>query len=166
MCLLCHKLNLCLKVKEDYRPLNHVSCLLSAKTFALVMLQLLLRQTVNESLICAHNVVTPVKSARQALRMGRWVLQGKAVFFLHVSKATFYFFLLGELAQKKSLFHWDQNSSLIASVIIIIFLLTGILHNCCEAYNVGLLEAKIFSGPSREQFGYAVQQFVNEQGKW
>uniref|UniRef100_A0A663N4H1 Integrin alpha-2 n=1 Tax=Athene cunicularia TaxID=194338 RepID=A0A663N4H1_ATHCN len=42
----------------------------------------------------------------------------------------------------------------------------GILHNCCEAYNVGLLEAKIFSGPSREQFGYAVQQFINEQGKW
>uniref|UniRef100_A0A8U7NQ86 Integrin alpha-2 n=1 Tax=Corvus moneduloides TaxID=1196302 RepID=A0A8U7NQ86_CORMO len=42
----------------------------------------------------------------------------------------------------------------------------GILHNCCEAYNVGLLEAKIFSGPPREQFGYAVQQFVNEQGKW
>uniref|UniRef100_A0A8D0FKE2 Integrin subunit alpha 2 n=1 Tax=Strix occidentalis caurina TaxID=311401 RepID=A0A8D0FKE2_STROC len=42
----------------------------------------------------------------------------------------------------------------------------GILHNCCEAYNVGLLEAKIFSGPSREQFGYTVQQFTNEQGKW
>ncbi|KAF1638586.1 Integrin alpha-2, partial [Eudyptes chrysocome] len=54
----------------------------------------------------------------------------------------------------------------IAPVIIIIFLLTGILHNCCEAYNVGLLEAKIFSGPSGEQFGYAVQQFINERGKW
>ncbi|NXG56479.1 ITA2 protein, partial [Hemiprocne comata] len=54
----------------------------------------------------------------------------------------------------------------IASVSTIIFLLTGILHNCCEAYNVGLLEAKIFSGPSREQFGYAVQQFINEEGKW
>ncbi|KFO88714.1 Integrin alpha-2, partial [Buceros rhinoceros silvestris] len=53
-----------------------------------------------------------------------------------------------------------------ASLIIVIFLLTGLLHNCCEAYNVGLLEAKIFSGPSREQFGYAVQQFINEQGKW
>nr|XP_009513387.1 PREDICTED: integrin alpha-2 [Phalacrocorax carbo] len=66
----------------------------------------------------------------------------------------------------KNLFQWDQNSSLIPSVIIIIFLLTGILHNCCEAYNVGLLEAKIFSGPSRQQFGYAVQQFINEQGKW
>ncbi|XP_010561846.1 PREDICTED: integrin alpha-2 [Haliaeetus leucocephalus] len=45
-------------------------------------------------------------------------------------------------------------------------LLLGILHNCGEAYNIGLLEAKIFSGPSREQFGYAVQQFINEQGKW
>lgn len=66
----------------------------------------------------------------------------------------------------ESLLPWDQNSSLIASVIIIIFLLTGILHNCCEAYNVGLLEAKIFSGPPREQFGYTVQQFINEQGKW
>ncbi|NWU82323.1 ITA2 protein, partial [Onychorhynchus coronatus] len=53
-----------------------------------------------------------------------------------------------------------------ASVIIIIFLLIGILHYCCEAYNVGLLEAKIFSGPPREQFGYAVQQFINEEGKW
>ncbi|NXF90312.1 ITA2 protein, partial [Eubucco bourcierii] len=53
-----------------------------------------------------------------------------------------------------------------ASVIIVIFLLTGFLHSCCEAYNVGLQEAKIFSGPSREQFGYAVQQFANERGKW
>uniref|UniRef100_A0A803XMW2 VWFA domain-containing protein n=1 Tax=Meleagris gallopavo TaxID=9103 RepID=A0A803XMW2_MELGA len=61
---------------------------------------------------------------------------------------------------------WHLNYSLIASVVKIIFLLTGFLHNCCEAYNVGLLKAKIFSGPSREQFGYAVQQFINEQGKW
>uniref|UniRef100_A0A8C0G493 Integrin alpha-2 n=1 Tax=Chelonoidis abingdonii TaxID=106734 RepID=A0A8C0G493_CHEAB len=42
----------------------------------------------------------------------------------------------------------------------------SILHNCCEAYNVGLPEAKLFSGPSSEQFGYAVQQFINPQGKW
>ncbi|KGL85025.1 Integrin alpha-2, partial [Tinamus guttatus] len=53
-----------------------------------------------------------------------------------------------------------------ASLVMSIFLLTGILHNYCETYNVGLLGAKIFSGPSREQFGYAVQQFLNEQGKW
>ncbi|XP_076973242.1 integrin alpha-2 [Tamandua tetradactyla] len=41
----------------------------------------------------------------------------------------------------------------------------GIL-NCCVAYNVGLPEAKIFSGPSGEQFGYAVQQFINPTGNW
>ncbi|KYO29094.1 hypothetical protein Y1Q_0009894 [Alligator mississippiensis] len=41
-----------------------------------------------------------------------------------------------------------------------------ILQNCCEAYNVGLPGAKIFSGHSNEQFGYAVQQFLNEKGKW
>ncbi|XP_037654964.1 integrin alpha-2 [Choloepus didactylus] len=41
----------------------------------------------------------------------------------------------------------------------------GIL-NCCVAYNVGLPEAKIFSGPSGEQFGYAVQQFINRNGNW
>uniref|UniRef100_A0A8D0FK42 Integrin subunit alpha 2 n=1 Tax=Strix occidentalis caurina TaxID=311401 RepID=A0A8D0FK42_STROC len=28
------------------------------------------------------------------------------------------------------------------------------------------ISSKIFSGPSREQFGYTVQQFTNEQGKW
>uniref|UniRef100_A0A8C6RYN8 Integrin alpha-2 n=1 Tax=Nannospalax galili TaxID=1026970 RepID=A0A8C6RYN8_NANGA len=36
----------------------------------------------------------------------------------------------------------------------------------CLAYNVGLPEAKIFSGPSSEQFGYAVQQFINSKGNW
>ncbi|KAI4535800.1 hypothetical protein MG293_014127 [Ovis ammon polii] len=41
----------------------------------------------------------------------------------------------------------------------------GIL-NCCVAYNVGLPKAKIFSGPSSEQFGYAVQQFINPKGNW
>eukprot|EP00076_Gallus_gallus_P007617 XP_003643030.2 integrin alpha-2 isoform X1 [Gallus gallus] len=53
-----------------------------------------------------------------------------------------------------------------ASASAALLLALGFLHNCCEAYNVGLLKAKIFSGPSREQFGYAVQQFINEQGKW
>ncbi|XP_062943661.1 integrin alpha-2 [Cynocephalus volans] len=38
--------------------------------------------------------------------------------------------------------------------------------SCCLAYNVGLPEAKIFSGPSSEQFGYAVQQFINPKGNW
>ncbi|CAO2592529.1 Integrin alpha-2, partial [Lemmus lemmus] len=36
----------------------------------------------------------------------------------------------------------------------------------CLAYNVGLPGAKIFSGPSSEQFGYAVQQLTTPQGKW
>ncbi|XP_054431340.1 integrin alpha-2 [Pteronotus mesoamericanus] len=47
----------------------------------------------------------------------------------------------------------------------LLLLLHGIL-NCCVAYNVGLLEAKVFSGPASEQFGYAVQQFINPNGKW
>ncbi|XP_016055282.1 PREDICTED: integrin alpha-2 [Miniopterus natalensis] len=34
------------------------------------------------------------------------------------------------------------------------------------AYNVGLPEARIFSGPSGAQFGYAVQQFINPKGNW
>ncbi|KAG8519798.1 Integrin alpha-2 [Galemys pyrenaicus] len=34
------------------------------------------------------------------------------------------------------------------------------------AYNVGLPEAKIFSGPSSGQFGYAVQQLINPKGNW
>uniref|UniRef100_A0A452G8V8 Integrin alpha-2 n=1 Tax=Capra hircus TaxID=9925 RepID=A0A452G8V8_CAPHI len=46
-----------------------------------------------------------------------------------------------------------------------IFILKSIL-NCCVAYNVGLPKAKIFSGPSSEQFGYAVQQFINPKGNW
>ncbi|XP_012577229.1 PREDICTED: integrin alpha-2 [Condylura cristata] len=41
----------------------------------------------------------------------------------------------------------------------------GIL-NCCMAYNVGLTGAKIFSGSSSEQFGYAVQQLINPKGNW
>ncbi|GAB1298569.1 Integrin alpha-2 [Apodemus speciosus] len=36
----------------------------------------------------------------------------------------------------------------------------------CLAYNVGLPGAKIFSGPSSEQFGYSVQQLTNPQGNW
>ncbi|XP_074851682.1 integrin alpha-2 [Carettochelys insculpta] len=50
--------------------------------------------------------------------------------------------------------------------IAVLLLSQGILHNCCEAYNVGLPKAKLFSGPSDEQFGYVVQQFTNHQGKW
>ncbi|XP_022349189.1 integrin alpha-2 [Enhydra lutris kenyoni] len=52
-----------------------------------------------------------------------------------------------------------------APLRLVLVLSQGIL-NCCMAYNVGLLGAKIFSGPSSEQFGYAVQQFVNPDGNW
>ncbi|XP_069483360.1 integrin alpha-2 [Ambystoma mexicanum] len=44
--------------------------------------------------------------------------------------------------------------------------LQGILLYGTAAYNIGLLEPKIFSGPSSEQFGYAVQQFQNGGGNW
>ncbi|XP_066233945.1 integrin alpha-2 isoform X1 [Saccopteryx leptura] len=52
-----------------------------------------------------------------------------------------------------------------ARLRLALLLLQGVL-NCCMAYNVGLLEAKIFPGPSSEQFGYAVQQFINPKGNW
>ncbi|XP_005604336.1 integrin alpha-2 [Equus caballus] len=52
-----------------------------------------------------------------------------------------------------------------APLRLVLVLSQGIL-NCCMAYNVGLPEAKIFSGPSSEQFGYAVQQFLNPKGNW
>ncbi|XP_011381912.1 integrin alpha-2 isoform X1 [Pteropus vampyrus] len=52
-----------------------------------------------------------------------------------------------------------------APLRLVLVLSQGIL-NCCMAYNVGLPEAKIFSGPSSEQFGYAVQQFINPKGNW
>lgn len=52
-----------LQVREDNRPLSHISCFLSAKTVLLVMLRHLLSQTANKSLILAHNIITPLKNA-------------------------------------------------------------------------------------------------------
>uniref|UniRef100_G1P981 Integrin alpha-2 n=1 Tax=Myotis lucifugus TaxID=59463 RepID=G1P981_MYOLU len=46
-----------------------------------------------------------------------------------------------------------------------IFLLNSLLR-CCVAYNVGLPDARVFSGPADAQFGYAVQQFINPKGNW
>ncbi|XP_060241714.1 integrin alpha-2 [Meriones unguiculatus] len=51
-----------------------------------------------------------------------------------------------------------------ALLLWLLALTQGILS--CLAYNVGLPGAKIFSGSSREQFGYAVQQLINPQGNW
>uniref|UniRef100_A0A8D2B740 Integrin alpha-2 n=1 Tax=Sciurus vulgaris TaxID=55149 RepID=A0A8D2B740_SCIVU len=57
------------------------------------------------------------------------------------------------------------GAPLLLPLRLVLALTQGIL-NCCLAYNVGLPEAKIFSGPSNEQFGYAVQQFINPEGNW
>ncbi|XP_038621500.1 integrin alpha-2 [Tachyglossus aculeatus] len=54
-------------------------------------------------------------------------------------------------------------TQLIAVTLLSLF--TGLLYYC-EAFNVGLRGAKIFSGPSAEQFGYSVQQFVSPEGNW
>ncbi|KAM4616337.1 integrin alpha-2-like isoform 2-T2 [Polymixia lowei] len=35
-----------------------------------------------------------------------------------------------------------------------------------QSFNVGTADAKIFSGPAGEEFGYTVQQVTNHQGKW
>ncbi|XP_050008769.1 integrin alpha-2 isoform X2 [Alexandromys fortis] len=51
-----------------------------------------------------------------------------------------------------------------ALLLRLVTLAQGILS--CLAYNVGLPGAKIFSGPSSEQFGYAVQQLKTPQGNW
>ncbi|XP_057645886.1 integrin alpha-2 [Chionomys nivalis] len=51
-----------------------------------------------------------------------------------------------------------------ALLLRLLALAQGILS--CLAYNVGLPGAKIFPGPSSEQFGYAVQQLKTPQGNW
>ncbi|XP_048358571.1 integrin alpha-2 [Sphaerodactylus townsendi] len=50
--------------------------------------------------------------------------------------------------------------------VVLLLLTQGILQNFCRAYNIGLQGAKVFSGPSSEQFGYIVQQLLNQEGKW
>ncbi|XP_075703674.1 integrin alpha-2 [Rhinoderma darwinii] len=42
----------------------------------------------------------------------------------------------------------------------------GVFFKFCISYNVGLSGNKIFSGPQGVQFGYAVQQFINQDGNW
>nr|XP_034956458.1 integrin alpha-2 [Zootoca vivipara] len=51
-------------------------------------------------------------------------------------------------------------------LLLLLLLSPGIFENRCEAYNVGLQGARVFSGPSSEQFGYTVQQLLNQEGKW
>ncbi|XP_059400200.1 integrin alpha-2-like [Carassius carassius] len=51
-------------------------------------------------------------------------------------------------------------------VVIIVILLQGFCIVHTQGFNVGTAGAKIFSGVAVEEFGYTVQQFSNNQGKW
>ncbi|XP_063817970.1 integrin alpha-2 [Pseudophryne corroboree] len=50
--------------------------------------------------------------------------------------------------------------------ISLLFIIQGAFLKFCTSYNVGLSGYKIFSGLPNEQFGYAVQQFHNQDGNW
>ncbi|XP_043920353.1 integrin alpha-2 [Protopterus annectens] len=43
---------------------------------------------------------------------------------------------------------------------------TVFLLHLCNAYNVGVKEARVYSHRTDSQFGYTVQQFKNKDGKW
>ncbi|XP_063151748.1 integrin alpha-2 [Candoia aspera] len=59
-----------------------------------------------------------------------------------------------------------ERRRLVGCLALMNLLGLNILENCCEAYNVGLEGAKVFSGSPNEQFGYLVQQLSNQEGKW
>ncbi|KAM4707616.1 integrin alpha-2 [Discoglossus pictus] len=50
--------------------------------------------------------------------------------------------------------------------IYLLLLIQGTFLKFCAPYNIGLSGAKILNGPENEQFGYAVQQFQNQDGNW
>ncbi|XP_069819148.1 integrin alpha-2 [Dendropsophus ebraccatus] len=50
--------------------------------------------------------------------------------------------------------------------ISLLVIIQGVFLKFCISYNVGLSGNKIFSGPPGVQFGYAVQQFSNQDGNW
>ncbi|KAM4051038.1 integrin alpha-2 [Anomaloglossus baeobatrachus] len=52
------------------------------------------------------------------------------------------------------------------NAISLLLIIQGIFLKFGIAYNVGIQGNKIFSGPSGVQFGYAVQQFSNQDGNW
>ncbi|XP_053304045.1 integrin alpha-2 [Spea bombifrons] len=49
---------------------------------------------------------------------------------------------------------------------LLLLIIQGTFLQFCVPYNIGLPGVKIFSGPQNEQFGYAVQQFHNQDGNW
>ncbi|KAG9488257.1 integrin alpha-2 [Eleutherodactylus coqui] len=50
--------------------------------------------------------------------------------------------------------------------ISLLLIIQGAFLKFCSPYNIGLSGNKIFSGPPGVQFGYAVQQFSNQDGNW
>ncbi|XP_040277197.1 integrin alpha-2 [Bufo bufo] len=50
--------------------------------------------------------------------------------------------------------------------ISLLLIIQGVFWKFCIPYNVGFSGNKIFSGPPGVQFGYAVQQFSNQDGNW
>ncbi|KAJ8405543.1 hypothetical protein AAFF_G00315230 [Aldrovandia affinis] len=55
--------------------------------------------------------------------------------------------------------------SISKDILVTLLILSCGIH-LSKSFNVGISEAKVFSGPVGEQFGYTVQQFINHQGKW
>ncbi|XP_044052568.1 integrin alpha-2 [Siniperca chuatsi] len=51
------------------------------------------------------------------------------------------------------------------NIFFFILVITDRIWNS-QSFNVGTAGAKIFSGPATEEFGYAVQQATNHEGKW
>ncbi|XP_060764811.1 integrin alpha-2 [Neoarius graeffei] len=50
--------------------------------------------------------------------------------------------------------------------LLLLLLVQGWCIEHSQGFNVGTSGAKIFSGPEKDEFGYTVQQFSNDQGKW
>ncbi|XP_054842509.1 integrin alpha-1 [Eublepharis macularius] len=53
----------------------------------------------------------------------------------------------------------------ISGVAVLCLILAGLLHLSLQ-FNVDVKDTMTFSGPVEDMFGYTVQQFENEEGKW
>ncbi|KAM3939807.1 integrin alpha-2 [Leptodactylus fuscus] len=53
-----------------------------------------------------------------------------------------------------------------SNYIALLLLIQGAFWRCCHSYNIGFSGNKMYSGPPGVQFGYAVQQFTNQDGNW
>ncbi|XP_053542639.1 integrin alpha-2 isoform X2 [Ictalurus punctatus] len=59
-----------------------------------------------------------------------------------------------------------QRKRVLLPVLLLLLILQGWCIEHTRGFNVGTSGAKIFSGPTVDEFGYTVQQFSNHQGKW